>query len=86
MAMKRIIEEIVFAFQSKEIVNFFQSTLETDTLFNDESLYAGGISLMSKGQFLNPHIDNSHNLTMNKWRAFNLLYYVSPGWQKRIWW
>ena len=35
---------------------------------------------MGKGDFLNPHIDNSHNMQRNKYRRLNLLYYVSPEW------
>lgn len=48
----------------------------------DEYLYAGGISSMGKGQFLNPHLDNSHDKDRARWRVFNLLYYVTPGWKK----
>jgi hypothetical protein len=29
---------------------------------------------------LNPHLDNSHDKDRELWRAFNLLYYVSPDW------
>ena len=35
---------------------------------------------MTKGDFLNPHIDNSHNINRDKYRRLNLLYYVTPGW------
>jgi len=50
-------------------------------LYPDEHLYAGGISSMGKDQFLNPHLDNSHDKDRNKWRVFNLLYYVTPNWE-----
>ena len=30
-------------------------------LLPDDKLYAGGISLMTQGQYLNPHLDNSHD-------------------------
>lgn len=36
---------------------------------------------MSKGDFLNPHIDNSHDRDLKKYRRLNLLYYVTPNWK-----
>ena len=36
---------------------------------------------MGKENFLNPHLDNSHNKDRNLWRVLNLLYYVTPGWK-----
>ena len=47
----------------------------------DPSLYAGGLSMMFYGDFLNPHIDNSHDSDRNRYRRLNLLYYVSPDWK-----
>src|SRR5438105_13791226 len=46
----------------------------------DPELYAGGISLMMRGQFLNPHVDNSHHSDLERWRVLNALYYVTPDW------
>jgi Rps23 Pro-64 3,4-dihydroxylase Tpa1-like proline 4-hydroxylase len=43
-------------------------------------LYAGGISMMAPGHFLNPHLDNSHDKFRERYRVLNLLYYVSPNW------
>ena len=39
---------------------------------------------MEKSQFLNPHLDNSHDKDRNKWRVLNLLYYVSPDWKQEF--
>ena len=36
--------------------------------------------MMGKDQYLNPHIDNSHDKDRNRWRVLNLLYYASPDW------
>jgi Rps23 Pro-64 3,4-dihydroxylase Tpa1-like proline 4-hydroxylase len=33
------------------------------------------------GDFLNPHIDNSHDGERKRYRRLNLLYYVSPDWK-----
>jgi Rps23 Pro-64 3,4-dihydroxylase Tpa1-like proline 4-hydroxylase len=77
-----ILEEAIFAFQDPRVVSLIQEICELESLFPDENLYAGGISLMGKGNFLNPHLDNSHEKDRAKWRVFNLLYYVAPDWQK----
>ena len=45
-------------------------------------LYAGGISMMAPGHFLNPHIDNSHDKFRQRYRVLNLLSYVSPDWDQ----
>lgn len=77
-----ILEEILYAFQQPAVVDAIADIVGKDDLFPDELLYAGGISLMGKGHFLNPHLDNSHNMDMTMWRAFNLLFYVSPDWSQ----
>lgn len=52
------------------------------SLVGDPSFYASRVSVMSRGDFLNPHIDNSHDGDPRLYRALNLLYYVSPGWRR----
>ena len=37
--------------------------------------------MMFPGDFLNPHIDNSHDGDRQRYRRLNLLYYVSPDWK-----
>ena len=73
------LEEAVYAFQMPHVVQCIAEITGLPTLEPDEHLYAGGISLMSPGHFLNPHIDNSHDKFRRRYRALNLLYYVSPG-------
>jgi Rps23 Pro-64 3,4-dihydroxylase Tpa1-like proline 4-hydroxylase len=75
-----ILEEAVYAFQDPRVVGLVSGICGIDTLYPDEFLYAGGISLMGNKQFLNPHLDNSHDKDRNKWRVLNLLYYVTPDW------
>jgi len=76
-------EEAVFAFHSPEVLNKIFAITNIDGLSADQELYAGGISLMSKGGFLNPHLDNSHDNRRKLYRALNLLYYCSPDWDPR---
>ena len=75
------LESTILAFQDKKIISWFKRSLKIASLYPDKYLYAGGISSMGQGHFLNPHIDNSHDRKRKKWRVLNLLYYVSPKWQ-----
>jgi Rps23 Pro-64 3,4-dihydroxylase Tpa1-like proline 4-hydroxylase len=77
-----ILEEIIYAFQDNRVVEMVKSICQVEDLQPDEYLYAGGISSMGHGQFLNPHLDNSHDKDRDKWRVLNLLYYVTPGWKE----
>lgn len=77
---KPILEEIVYAFQDSRVVKLVEEITEINNMMPDENLYAGGISLMSNGDFLNPHLDNSHDNERENYRVLNLLYYVTPNW------
>ena len=46
-------------------------------MIGDPQLYDGAISSMSKGCFLNPQIDNSHDRNLENFRSLYLLYYVN---------
>ena len=76
-----LLQEIIYAFQDQKIVDFFKDNLNISSLYPDDNLYAGGLSLMGKNNFLNPHLDNSHDKDRSRWRVFNLLYYVTPDWK-----
>jgi len=76
-----LIEEIIFAFQEEPVVRVCENITGIKKMMPDEMLYAGGISLMAKGDFLNPHLDNSHDKDRANYRVLNLLYYVSPEWR-----
>jgi Rps23 Pro-64 3,4-dihydroxylase Tpa1-like proline 4-hydroxylase len=75
-----LLEEIVYAFQDPRIVALSTEITGIEGMLPDDHLYAGGISLMAQGHFLNPHLDNSHDKDRNLYRVLNLLYYVSPNW------
>ncbi|MEQ8304001.1 MAG: 2OG-Fe(II) oxygenase [Cyclobacteriaceae bacterium] len=77
-----ILEEAVYAFQDSRVVDLVSEITGLKSLVPDELLYAGGISLMSNGNFLNPHLDNSHNNDRSLYRVLNLLYYVTPDWKQ----
>ena len=75
-----LLEEAVFAFQDERIVRIVEEITGLKEMTPDEHLYAGGISLMATGNFLNPHLDNSHDNDRENYRVLNLLYYVTPDW------
>ncbi|WP_426667876.1 2OG-Fe(II) oxygenase [Mucilaginibacter sp. McL0603] len=77
-----LLEEIVYAFQDPRIVQVVADITNIKEMTPDEHLYAGGISLMSNGNFLNPHLDNSHDNDRENYRVINLLYYVTPDWKE----
>mgnify|MGYP000511493356 CR=1 FL=1 len=76
-----LLEKVIYAFQHDRIVKLVGKICGIEQLEPDEHLYAGGISLMAEGNFLNPHLDNSHDKNRDKWRVLNLLYYVTPNWE-----
>lgn len=75
-----LLEEVVYAFQDMRIVKLIEEITGIADMIPDEHLYAGGISLMAHGNFLNPHLDNSHDNDRENYRVLNLLYYVTPDW------
>lgn len=80
--MNPLIGEALFAFQDERVVNLIEKLTGLVKQHPDPYLYAGGISLMQKGHFLNPHIDNSHDKDRKHYRTLNLLYYVTPDWKE----
>ncbi len=76
-----ILTEISYAIQHPAVVARIGELTGMERLEPDASLYAGGLSMMGRGDFLNPHIDNSHDAERARYRRLNLLYYVTPGWR-----
>ncbi len=76
-----LIADITFAFQNEKIIEKVAELTGIKDPHGDPKLYAGGISAMAKGHFLNPHLDNSHDLEQKNYRVLNLLYYCSPDWK-----
>ncbi|MCF7569501.1 2OG-Fe(II) oxygenase [Sabulilitoribacter arenilitoris] len=78
----QFLEEILYAFQDDKIVKLIGKICQIESLYADDLLYAGGLSLMTENNFLHPHLDNSHDAERERWRVLNLLYYVSPDWKE----
>lgn len=79
-----LLEEIIYAFQDKRIVDLIGEICQIKNMIPDENLYAGGISMMGNKQFLNPHLDNSHDKDRQLWRVLNLLFYITPDWEEEF--
>jgi Rps23 Pro-64 3,4-dihydroxylase Tpa1-like proline 4-hydroxylase len=80
-AYDKLLAEITYAFQDKRVVDLISRIVGFEQIEPDPKLYAGGLSMMFPGDFLNPHIDNSHDGERKRYRRLNLLYYVSPDWK-----
>jgi Rps23 Pro-64 3,4-dihydroxylase Tpa1-like proline 4-hydroxylase len=76
-----ILGELTYAMQDAAVVTKISDLVGFKEIEPDPSLYAGGLSMMFKDDFLNPHIDNSHDAKRDRYRRLNLLYYVSPDWR-----
>lgn len=76
-----LMKDATFAFQDPRVVNRVAELTGITDPHGDPHLYAGGLSAMAKGHFLNPHLDNSHDGERKHYRVLNLLYYVTPDWK-----
>ena len=77
-----LIADITFAFQDRRVIDKVAELTGISNAVGDPHLYAGGISAMERGHFLNPHIDNSHDGEQTNYRVLNLLYYITPDWRR----
>lgn len=75
-----ILIETSFAFQHYLVLEKIAFVTGIKNVEADPLFYAGGLSMMFQGDFLNPHVDNSHDSKRTLYRRLNLLYYVSPDW------
>ncbi|MEM8937157.1 MAG: hypothetical protein AAGC77_12180, partial [Pseudomonadota bacterium] len=60
-AVDPLMGAVTDAFHDDAVLAAIAQITSIDTLEADPSLYASGLSVMTKGDFLNPHIDNSHD-------------------------
>ncbi len=74
--------DITFAFQHPTVLSLLAEITGYSAISSDPQLYAGGLSTMVQGDFLHPHIDNSHDQNREKYRVLNALYYVSQNWSE----
>ena len=78
---EKILSDITYAIQDKKVVDLIAGITGFSCIEPDPKLYAGGLSMMFSGDYLNPHIDNSHDIDRERYRRLNVLFYVSPDWK-----
>ena len=76
-----ILSEVTYALQDYAVIDCIAELVDLKEIEPDPLLYAGGLSMMFKGDFLNPHLDNSHDGNRSRYRRLNLLYYVTLDWK-----
>jgi Rps23 Pro-64 3,4-dihydroxylase Tpa1-like proline 4-hydroxylase len=76
-----ILSDVTFAIQDARVLQRIEAITGIRDQQPDPKLYAGGLSMMFMNDFLNPHIDNSHDSERQCYRVLNLLYYVTPDWE-----
>ena len=79
-AYEELVSDALLCFQEDEVLAAIGRVIGSDSLHGDPTLYASGVSAMEQGDFVNPHIDNSHDGDQQLYRVLNLLYYTTPNW------
>jgi Rps23 Pro-64 3,4-dihydroxylase Tpa1-like proline 4-hydroxylase len=77
----KLLQDINAAIQDPSVVALIEEITGIKNQIPDPTRFAGGISTLLKGYYINPHLDNSHDVQMKRYyRTMNVLYYVSPNW------
>jgi Rps23 Pro-64 3,4-dihydroxylase Tpa1-like proline 4-hydroxylase len=76
-----LLKDLHHAIQDPKIISLVEEITGIKNQRPDTSRLAGGITTLTKGHYINPHLDNSHDIDRKYYRTVNLLYYVSPGWK-----
>mgnify|MGYP001368300502 CR=1 FL=1 len=79
-SFNNVLSDITCAIQDPRVTDRVSELCLMNDIEPDPTLYAGGLSMMFPNDYLNPHIDNSHDAKRRRYRRLNLLYYVSPDW------
>jgi Rps23 Pro-64 3,4-dihydroxylase Tpa1-like proline 4-hydroxylase len=79
--MTPALRNCIAAFASATVADRVTSLLGMDPLSPDPHLYNGGVTMMAPGDFMRPHLDNSHNLDRRRKRRIVALYYCSDQWE-----
>lgn len=73
-----LLREAVHAFQAPRVIEAIGRLTELPGLLEASQPSACGISVMERGNFMNPHLDGSHDLAQLNRQALSVLYYVTP--------
>ncbi|HEY4251260.1 MAG TPA: 2OG-Fe(II) oxygenase [Roseomonas sp.] len=76
------VRDIVTAINQPEVAAAIAGITGMATLETDPQLYNGGITYMLPGDYMCPHLDNSHDHARRRRREVVLLTYLSPYWRE----
>lgn len=77
-----LLQDMNAAIQDSRVVAIIEEITGVANQIPDPTRFAGGISTLLKGYFINPHLDNSHDVQFKRYyRTMNVLFYVSPDWK-----
>jgi hypothetical protein len=76
------VRDVVNAMNQPEIAAAVAGITGMPVLETDPLLYNGGITCMLPGDFMCPHLDNSHDHARRRRREVVLLTYLSPHWRE----
>lgn len=77
----KLLQDLNAAIQDPKVVAVIEEITGVEKQIPDPTRFAGGISTLVRGYFINPHLDNSHDVETKKYyRTMNVLYYASPNW------
>jgi Rps23 Pro-64 3,4-dihydroxylase Tpa1-like proline 4-hydroxylase len=76
-----LLQDLHFAIQSPRVIAVIEEITGIKNQVPNRSRLDGAISTLLKGHYINPHLDNSHDVDKKLYQTVNLLYYVSPNWK-----
>lgn len=79
--LQGVLREVILALNDPGVADAVADIMGATALETDERLYNGGVTVMMAGDYMCPHLDNSHNLTNSRRRDVVLLYYLTPFWR-----
>jgi Rps23 Pro-64 3,4-dihydroxylase Tpa1-like proline 4-hydroxylase len=71
-----LLQDLHFAIQDSRVIAVIKEITGIKNQVPDRSRHAGAISTLLKGHYINPHLDNSHDISRKLYQTVNLLYYT----------
>jgi Rps23 Pro-64 3,4-dihydroxylase Tpa1-like proline 4-hydroxylase len=80
-ALPAELRSLILAFNHSAVVRSIGEITAITDIEPDEQLYNGGITIMGAGDYMCPHLDNSHDFAAARRRKLALIYYLTPRWK-----
>jgi Rps23 Pro-64 3,4-dihydroxylase Tpa1-like proline 4-hydroxylase len=75
------IYQLIDYLNSKKFAALLSQYTGTANLYTDSGIHGGGLHSHPQGGKLNPHLDYSLHPKLDLQRKYNLIIYLTPGWQ-----